>query len=134
MSARDKSEGGSRVGATSVSMEVTGAEALSATSCPRNDDEGPVTAGGWTKAAHRTRAVILGEVDGGAFGGMLVAAVLSGSEERASKEQATPLGDYVKGRRTTTSSGVRPSLDAGVGGMSDAAVTGVDDDMGAGLN
>lgn len=62
------------------------------------------------------------------------AAVSSGLEKRASEERATPSDDSVKGRRTTTSSGVRPSLDAGVGWMSDAAVTGVDDGMGAGMN
>ena len=65
--------------------------------------------------------------DGVAIDGVVDAAALSSIlEEKA--------GDSVKGRRTTTSSGVRPPLDAGVGGMNDAAVTGVDDDMAAGLN
>ena len=58
-------------------------------------------------------------------------------EERASEERATPSGDSAKGRRTTASSGVRPSSDAGVGGMSAAmsaaALTGGDDDMGVGM-
>ena len=72
-----------------MSTEVTGAEELSATSCSRNDAEGlMISAGGWTKVAHRTRAEILGDVDGGAFGGMVVAAVLSGAEEDASVERA----------------------------------------------
>lgn len=72
-----------------MSTEVTGAEELSATSCSRDDAEGlMISAGGWTKAAHRTRAVILGDVDGGAFGGTVVAEVLSGAEEMASVERA----------------------------------------------
>ncbi len=65
---------------------------------------------------------------GGTFDGVVEATVSSGLEE------LTAAGDSVKGRRTMTSSGVRPSLDAGLGGISNAAVTGVDDDMGAGLN
>ena len=72
-----------------MSAEVTGAEELLATSCSRDDTEGVmISAGGWTKVAHRTRAEILGDVDGGAFGGMVVAAVLSGAEEDASVERA----------------------------------------------
>ena len=73
-------------------------------------------------------AFACGAFVGGAFDGVVEAAVSSGLEERPA------VGDSVKGGRTTTSSGVRPSLDAGVGGTSTAAVTGVDDDMGAGLN
>ncbi len=63
--------------------------------------------------------------DGGAFDGVVAAAVSS---------RLNDWGDSLKGRRTTILSGVRASLDAGVGGASVAAVTGVDDDMGAGLN
>ena len=60
------------------------------------------------------RVIIVGEgnggaFDGGAFDGVVDAAASSRLEER-------PAGDSVKGRRTTTSSGVRPSLDAGAGG------------------
>ena len=73
-----------------MSTEVTGAEELSATSCSRDDAEGLIIpTGGWTKAAHRTRAVILGDVDGGALGGMVVAAVLSGAEEEAYAGEAS---------------------------------------------
>ena len=81
--------------------------------------------------AHRTRVIILGEGNVGAFDSVLDAAMLSGLEERASEERATPLGNLVKGRQTTTSV-VR--LDTGVGEKNEAAVTGVDDDMRAGMN
>ena len=72
-----------------MSTEVTGTEELLATSCSRDDAEGlMISAGGWTNAVHCTCAVIIGDVDGGTFGGMVVAAVLSGAEEEASVERA----------------------------------------------
>ena len=49
MSAMDTSGGGSRVGATAVSTEVTVVVARTVTSSPPDDDAGsPVAAGGWT--------------------------------------------------------------------------------------
>ena len=73
-----------------MSTEVTGAEELSATSCSRGDAESlMISTGGWTKAVHCTHTVILGDVDGGALGGMVGAAVLSGAEEEAYAGEAS---------------------------------------------
>ena len=66
----------------------------------------------------------------GAAGGGAIGRDWRSDHLRSSHLRSRQHSRAIRWRRTTTSSGARPSLDAGVGGMSDAAVTGIDDDIG----